>query len=175
MRRLVLSAALVALLGAAATACSRGHREVTPRPIARAPGKLELEEAAGELTNRIRRLYPRGGWPPHLPRSQDFPALPLVVILAWEDENQSGADLTALQAELEEAIRREHLLRLEADELAVPPSLREGDSGWPGPTSQPAGLVLRVWIDPARRIRIALEDRTKPEPVVLVVARSRGL
>lgn len=156
--------------GALMSGCSHGNRPVTPRPLARPPGQVEVEEAASELSDRIRRLYPGGGWPPHLPRSQDFPTLPLVAVEPFEDEKRSGADLTALQAQLEEALRREHLVRLEADEMAVPPSLREAAA-----VSAPAGLVLRAWVDPARRVRLALEDRTGAEPVVLVVGRSHGM
>ena len=139
-----------------------------PRPGG--PGELEVEEAAAELNARVRRLYPGGAWPPHLTRSADFPTQPLVALLPFEDQANSGADLLALGTALEEGLRRERQLRLDADELAVPPSLREGDGGWPGPATAPAGLELRAWIDAARRVRLALVDRQSGE--TLVHARS---
>jgi hypothetical protein len=162
---------VLALLLAAFGGCAREKRPAAKPP--RSPGEIEVEEAAEELAARVRRLYPGGGWPPHLPRSHDFPALPLVRLDPPRDPSGTGADLEAMRALLEEAIRRERLLRLEADELAVPPSLREEEGGWPGPAAESAGLVLRMWIDGARRVRLSLEDQVRGE--VLVVARSRGL
>lgn len=138
------------------------------------PGELEVEEAAAELAARVRRLYSGGSWPTHLARSRDFPALPLVALEPMLDEAGSGADVGHLQATLEEAVRRDRQLRLEADELAVPPSLREEEDGKePQPVSpSPAGLELRAWIDKGMRIRLTLVDRDKGEQ--LVQARSRS-
>ena len=173
--RLALACCLVLLLAGCGAGGRRDRDRASRRErSARPPGEAEVDEAAAELAARVRRLYSGGSWPSHLTRSRDFPALPLVALQTIEDQAASGADLPTLQAALEEAIRRDRQLRLEADELAVPPSLREEEEeGEPWPAaSSPAGLELRAWIDEGMRIRLTLVDRDKGE--TLVQARSRS-
>lgn len=69
-------------------------------------------------------------WPPHLPRSRDFPELPLVRVEEVEDLGRTGADVEALTRTLEHELRRQRILRLSIDEEAVPTWLRE-----PAPTA----------------------------------------
>lgn len=155
----------------------RRHRLPDPEVVTSAVRRL------GEVVRE--QLLP---WPQHLPRSRDFPELPLVRVEQVEDLGRTGADTDALTRTLEHELRRQRLLRLSIDEDAVPPWLRGspqpeesgGDpaaaparpaatDGDPDPTKP--GLRLRAWTDRAGRLRLELEDLVTGER--LTRARSR--
>lgn len=186
---------LVALLlvTALATACAAPAEVTIERDRRhRLPDPEVVTSAVRRLGEAVRQeLLP---WPGHLPRSRDFPELPLVRVEEVEDLGRTGADTDALTRTLEHELRRQRLLRLSIDEEAVPLWLREppaaakpadGDpvtaDGDPvAPAARPAatdgdptkpGLRLKAWTDRAGRLRLELEDLVTGER--LSRARSR--
>lgn len=177
MRAPVLLAAVLA------SACA-GPRDVTvelDRRVAVTDPEL-VPSAVRRLAERVREeLLP---WPKHLPRSRDFPELPLVRVDPVEDLGRTGADPEALTRRLEHELRGLRLMRLSSDEEAVPPWLREpagGDderdrSAPPAVVvgaDEPAkpGLRLRAWTDRAGRLRAELEDLVTGERLARVRSR----
>lgn len=174
------------LVTALATACAAPAEVTIERDRRhRLPDPEVVTSAVRRLGEAVRQeLLP---WPGHLPRSRDFPELPLVRVEEVEDLGRTGADTDALTRTLEHELRRQRLLRLSIDEEAVPPWLREppaaakpADDDPAAPSARPAvsdgdptkpGLRLKAWTDRAGRLRLELEDLVTGER--LSRARSR--
>lgn len=175
MRR---SAALLLLTGPLVLlgGCSSGpHDDPDLEPGRHAlekPKPTHVREAVDELGVLIRRHY--DVWPEHVARSRDFPDLPLVELPPVEDRSDLRVDTRGLFLALEEAVRGQGRLRLLADELAVPPSLREGEDepDADAPPEPAATLRLVGWVDTVGRFRLELHDLVR-EGEVLLRARSR--
>lgn len=172
---------LALLAGIVLSACA-ARQEVTGErdPRHRLPDPDVVTSAVRRLGQAVRdELQP---WPSHLPRSRDFPELPLVRVEQVEDLGRTGADTDALTRTLEHELRRQRLLRLSIDEEAVPTWLREEPPSIPrqepaGPPRPAAdeptkpGLRLKAWTDRVGRLRLELEDLVTGER--LTRARSR--
>jgi hypothetical protein len=143
-------------------------------------GDADVAAAVRDLVDTLREegIPP---WPGHLPRSRDFPELPLVRVGEAEDLGRVRADVDGLTRALEREVRQQRLLRLSTDEEAVPPSLRE-EPLEPAPQGEPdiapdpeprrkPGLLLRAWTDEEGRLRLELKDLVTGKR--LVRARSR--
>lgn len=173
---------LTATLGL--SACKVHDRPADP-PLRHGSGLRDPEvvtSAVRDLAEAVRRdVVP---WPAHLPRSRDFPELPLLRVAEVEDLGRTGADVGALTRSLEHEVRRQRFARLSIDEEAVPPWLREppaeGGDAAPGggQAAAPAreerakpGLLLRCWTDRGGRLRLELEDLVTSRRVVRAASR----
>ncbi len=156
---------LVACLLLAGCGSPRPRPTLGPGPE-RGPGPFEVESAVTDLDGELDGLSP---WGSHLPRSRDFPDLPLVRVAEVEDLGRTGADVDAIRDRLDAALRDHRRLRLVADENAVPEVLRDGaaprdpeeDPLTPRPdprTPAKAGLLLRAWTDRSGRLQLELRD-----------------
>ena len=143
MRRL---GSIGVLTWALVSACARAERvEGGGRGLP--PTGVQVREALGGREAAIRSEY-SAGWPARWERSRDFEQLVLVVVEPLEDRGGYGEDTGGLVAALEQAVRDQGLLRLQADEDAVPPWLREGEG-----EAREASLRLGGWIDRQGRVR----------------------
>jgi len=150
-------------LCAALAGCARSQRSPEPdlRHGSGLPDPGVVSSAVGDLGRRLEKdALP---WEPHLPRSHDFPELPLVRVEQVEDLGRTGADTDTLTRSLEEELRHQRLMRLAVDEEAVPTWLRDD----PGPDTAPAdrgkelnkpGLLLKAFTDRGGRLRLELRD-----------------
>jgi hypothetical protein len=171
--------ALLVFTSVLAAGCGSPRPRPTLGPDDRGPGPLEVESAVSDLDRELDDLEP---WGSHLPRSRDFPDLPLVRVAAVEDLGRTEADLDAIRDRLEQALRDHRRLRLVADENAVPEVLRD-DAPPRDPEDDPlqpriepraparAGLLLRAWTDRAGRLQLELRDLVLDER--LARARTR--
>lgn len=178
VRPLLLAASLLA-------GCVVGERRREPelRHGSGLPDPQVVASAVERLEERVREELDDDhdrGWPEHLPRSRDFPELPLVRVEQAEDLGRTGADMDALTRALEHELRRVRLVRLSTDEESVPGWLREGepDEGG-GPPTPPArgaevrkpGLQLKSWTDRAGRLVLELRDLITDDRVARVRSR----
>lgn len=157
--RLVLLVAALAL----SPGCVQSARPRTPEPR-HGSGLADPEVVSSAVTDLGRRLEKETlPWPAHLPRSRDFPELPLARVEQVEDLGRTGADTDVLTRSLEQEVRRLRLVRLSVDEEAVPTWLRHG----PGEDAPPPargkelnkpGLLLRAFTDRGGRLRLELHD-----------------
>ena len=85
-----------------------------------------------------------------------------------EDRGGYGEDTGGLVAALEQAVRDQGLLRLQADEDAVPPWLREGEG-----EAREASLRLGGWIDRQGRVHLVLWERSSDAELAAGVASPR--
>ncbi len=169
MRRLALALLLVTC--AVAPGCARPRRaRALPDPaLARwtgaPPGPAQVRQAAAWLHDELVRRYPP--WPEGMVRSRDFPALPLVDVLPVQDGGRWGLDTGLLQRTLEETVRTDGLLRLAADEQAVPDFLREApaEPAAEGEAAAPAepSLVLQGWAAADGKFHLVLRRRARGE------------
>jgi hypothetical protein len=157
--RLVLLVAALAL----APGCVQAARPRAPEPR-HGSGLADPEVVSSAVTDLGHRLEKEAlPWPAHLPRSRDFPELPLARVEQVEDLGRTGADTDVLTRSLEQEVRRLRLVRLSVDEEAVPAWLRDG----PGEDAPPPargkelnkpGLLLRAFTDRGGRLRLELHD-----------------
>lgn len=169
---------LVALLLAG---CAQPRPRVEPalRHPTGLPDTEAVASAVARLAEAVREELDQGdedrprGWPSHLPRSRDFPELPLARVATVEDLGKTGADLEGLTRAVEQELRRARLVRLSVDEEAVPGWLREEPGAPParGAEHRKPGLLVKGWTDRAGRLVLELDDLVIDETVAR--ARSR--
>ncbi|MCO5172229.1 MAG: hypothetical protein M9894_38520 [Planctomycetes bacterium] len=155
--------------------CKVHDRPVEP-PLRHASGLRDPEvvtSAVRSLAEAARReVVP---WPAHLPRSRDFPELPLLRVSEVEDLGRTGADVAALTRAVEHEVRRQRFVRLSIDEEAVPAWLREPPDGKAAPPAREAppraALLLRAWTDRSGRLRLELQDLVTGRPLVKATSR----
>lgn len=165
----------LALLTAALCGCVRAQR-APGAEIRHQSGLPDPEVVSSAVTDLGRRLEKKKAlpWPAHLPRSRDFPELPLTRVEQVEDLGRTGADTDTLTRSLEQELRRLRLVRLSIDEEAVPTWLRDEPAREPPPRGEELnkpGLLLRAFTDRGGRLWLELHDQVTGERVVRACSR----
>lgn len=162
--RPVFASVGILALGAALAGCARAQR-APEAEVRHGSGLRDPEVVSSAVADLGRRLAKDAlPWSSHLPRSRDFPELPLARVEQVEDLGRTGANTDTLTRSLEQELRRQRLMRLAVDEEAVPGWLR--DEPAPPPPPPPArgkelnkpGLLVRAFTDRGGRLRLELHD-----------------